>query len=90
MRSFQLLLPSLLVIAGCQQQKTSTGDPKSVIARVEKEKRAPRLPVIGERRIEGEGQELRASPDGEVLTVLLEAVKPTTSGVPPPMRLGNL
>lgn len=89
MRSLLLLLP-LLVVCGCKQQKTSTGDPKSVIARVEKEKKAPRLPVIGERRLEGEGQELRASPDGEVLTVLLDAQKPTTQGVPPPMRLGTL
>ena len=35
-------------------------------------------------------QELRTSPDGEVLTVLLEAQKPTIQGVPPPMRLGAL
>lgn len=92
MPSCRLLLPLLLllVVGGCKQQKTSTGEPKSVIARVEKEKNAPRLPVIGERRLEGEAQELRASPDGEVLTVLLDAQKPSTAGVPPPMRLGNL
>lgn len=86
----RVVLLSLLVLSGCKQQKTSTGDPKSVIARVNKEKTAARLPVIGERRLEGEGQELRASPDGEVLTVLLDAVHPPIKGVPPPMRLGSL
>ena len=88
----RLYLPLLavLLIAGCKEQKTSTGDPRSVIARVNKEKTAARLPVLGERRLEGEGQELRASPDGEVLTVLLEAVRPPINGVPPPMRLGAL
>ncbi len=80
----------LLAVSGCKQQKTSTGDPKSVIARVNKEKNSPRLPVLGERRLEGEGTELRTSPDGEVLTVLLEAVHPPIQGVPPPMRLGAL
>jgi hypothetical protein len=45
---------------------------------------------LGERRLEGAAQELRASPDGAVLTVLLEAQKPPITGVPPPMRLGAL
>lgn len=85
------LLPVLLLaVVGCKPEKTSSGDPKSVIARVEKEKKAPRLPVLGERRLEGEAQDLRASPDGEVLTVLLEAIKPPIQGVPPPMRVGAL
>ncbi len=85
------MLASLLIVSsGCKEQKTSTGDPKSVIARVNKEKNAPRLPVLGERRIEGDGQDLRASPDGEVLTVLLDGVKPTIQGIPPPMRIGTL
>lgn len=90
MRLILFVAAALLGVSGCKQQKTSTGDPKSVIARVNKEKNAPRLPVLGERRLEGEGQELRASPDGEVLTVLLEAVHPPIQGVPPPMRLGVL
>jgi hypothetical protein len=89
MRSFIVLL-ALCFLAGCKEQKTATGDPRSVIARVNKEKTAARLPVLGERRIEGAGQELRASPDGELLTVLLDAQKPAIAGVPPPMRLGNL
>lgn len=85
-----LLLAAVVLVSACKEPKTSTGDPKSVIARVNKEKSAPRQPVLGERRIEGEAQELRASPDGAVLTVLQDAKKPTTQGVPPPMRLGTL
>lgn len=89
-----VLVAALLVLAGClagcKEKKTSTGDPKSVIARVNKEKTAARLPVIGERRLEGEAQELRASADGEVLTVLMDATHPPIQGVPPPMRLGTL
>ncbi len=80
----------VLGLVGCKEAKTSNGDPRGVIARVNKEKTAARVPVLGVRRLEGVGQELRASPDGEVLTVLLEAQKPTTQGVPPPMRLGTL
>ncbi len=91
-RTVRTLVLSLVVVGlvGCKESKTSTGDPKSVIARVNKEKSAARLPVLGQRVLEGEGQELRASPDGQVLTVLLEAQKPTLQGVPPPMRLGSL
>lgn len=89
--SLQMLCVSFVVAwCGCKEQKTSTGDPKSVIARVNKEKTAARLPVLGERRLEGAGQELRAAPDGAVLTVLLEAQRPPITGVPPPMRLGAL
>jgi hypothetical protein len=89
MRFLPVLL-ALLVLAGCKEQKTANGDPRSVIARVKQEKTAPRQPVLGERRLEGDAQELRASPDGEVLTVLLEAQKPSIPGIPPPMRLGSL
>ncbi len=77
-------------MGSCKEATTASGDPKGVIARVNKEKRAARLPVLGERRIEGDAQELRASPDGEVLTVLLDGKRPAISGVPPPMRLGSL
>ncbi|MFO0600064.1 MAG: hypothetical protein U0228_32445 [Myxococcaceae bacterium] len=80
----------VLALAGCEPKKSANGDPKSVIARVEKEKKAARLPVLGVRKLEGEAQDLRASPDGSVLTVLLDGVKPTLQGVPPPMRLGSL
>ncbi|MCC6335950.1 MAG: hypothetical protein IT380_18410 [Myxococcales bacterium] len=64
--------------------------PRGVIERVQKEKSAPRLPVLGELRIPGVPQDLRASPDGAVLTVLLDAQKPNLQGAPPPMRLGEL
>lgn len=79
-----------LGLVGCKEQKTASGDPKSVIGRVNKEKTAARLPVLGERRLEGEGVDLRATADGKLLTVLLDAQKPNIQGVPPPMRLGAL
>jgi hypothetical protein len=81
---------AIVSLVACKEQKSANGDPKSVIARVNKEKTAARLPVLGERKLEGEAQDLRASPDGTVLTVLLEAQKPQLQGVPPPMRLGAL
>ncbi|MFT3707938.1 MAG: hypothetical protein QM817_09805 [Archangium sp.] len=86
-----LLAASALALTACpEQKKNANGDPKSVIARVNKEKTAARLPVLGQRLLEGDAQDLRAAPDGEVLTVLLDGVKPALQGVPPPMRIGSL
>jgi hypothetical protein len=79
--------------AGCQEKGTASSGgagPKSVIERVQQEKTAPRLPVLGVRRLAGEAQDVRATPDGAVLTALLNAQKPSIQGVPPPMRLGEL
>ncbi|MBL8915452.1 MAG: hypothetical protein JNM17_32410 [Archangium sp.] len=82
---------AVLALCACpDQKKNANGDPKSVIARVQKEKNAARLPVLGERRLEGDAQDLRAAADGELLTVLLDGVKPTGQGIPPPMRIGSL
>lgn len=81
---------AIVSLVACKEQKSANGDPKSVIGRVNKEKTAARLPVLGERKLEGEAQDLRASSDGTVLTVLLDAQKPQLQGVPPPMRLGSL
>jgi len=68
----------------------SGAGPKSVIEKVQNEKNAPRLPVLGEKRIAGDAQDLRATPDGTVLTALVDGQKPPIQGAPPPMRLGEL
>ena len=73
----------------CKQEPRPSGG-GSVRARVEAEKRAARLPVKGVRRLAGVVQDLRASADGRLLTVLVDAKKPTVEGVPPPMRVGEL
>lgn len=85
-----LAMVAMLTLVGCKEPKTASGDPKGVIARVNKEKGAARLPVLGELRLEGDAQELRASPDGQVLTVLTDGERPAIQGVPALMRLGSL
>lgn len=87
------LLGLAAALAGCKDSKPpakSGAGPKGVIERVQAEKSAPRLPVLGEKRLAGDPQDLRPSPDGELLTVLLDAKKPPIQGAPPPMRLGDL
>lgn len=82
---------AVIALAGCQKGPSpKMGSGGGVIAKVQAEKKAARLPVLGEKRLAGEAQDLRASPDGQVLTVLLDAKKPNIEGVPPPMRLGEL
>ncbi|MEW6434282.1 MAG: hypothetical protein AB1730_22500 [Myxococcota bacterium] len=78
--------------AACKDKSApkSGASPRSVIQKVQQEKNAPRLPVLGERRLSGDAQDLRASPDGSVLTALVDARKPPIQGAPPPMRLGEL
>ncbi|MEW5737421.1 MAG: gliding motility protein [Myxococcota bacterium] len=92
--AFLAVLATACCLGGACKENTppSKGGagPKSVIERVQKEKSAPRLPVLGERRISGDPQDLRATPDGEVLTALIDAQKPNIQGAPPPMRLGEL
>lgn len=78
--------------AACKD-KTPSGSgpgPKSVIQKVKQEKQAARLPVLGVQRLEGDVQELRATADGAVVTVLVDAKRPPISGLPPPMRMGAL
>jgi hypothetical protein len=87
------LLCLALTLVACKPasgtpRRSSEGD--GVRAKVAAEKGATRLPSLGVLRLAGELQELRASPDGQVLTVLKDAVAPKAPGVPPPMRLGDL
>lgn len=89
MRHLHLVV--VLAALGCQKGPPSKmGGGGGVIAKVQAEKKAARLPVLGEKRLAGEAQDLRASPDGQVLTVLVDPKKPNIEGVPPPMRLGDL
>lgn len=90
MARWSVVVVALVALAGCKEKKNANGDPKSVIARVKQEKQAVRAPVLGTRVLEGAAQDLRAAPDGAVVTVLLDAQKPNVQGVPPPMRLGTL
>ncbi len=65
----------------------STG---SVRKKVEAEKSAPRLPVLGKRLVEGNPSELRTSADGRFVTVLINAETPQIPGAPPTLKLGDL
>ncbi len=94
MRSFMnrsgVIVAGLLALAGCKEKKNANGEPTSVIKRVEAERVAKRLPSLGQRVLEGDAQDLRAAPDGTFVTVLVDAIKPTIAGVPPPMKQGAL
>lgn len=94
LRRTHALLAVLALAAGglaCKDKSSdSAAGPKSVIRKVQQEKSAPRLPVLGERRLSADAQDLRPAPDGAVLTVLVDAKKPPIQGAPPPMRLGEL
>lgn len=84
-----IVIVIVIVVGACKQEPRPSGG-GSVRARVEAEKRAARLPVRGVRRLAGTVQDLRASADGQMLTVLVNAKKPAVEGVPPPMRVGDL
>ena len=85
-----VFVAALVLFAACKDKKNANGEPVSIIKRVEQEKNAKRAPVLGKRVLEGDVQELRGAPDGSFVTVLLDAVKPSINGVPPPMRQGAL
>ena len=84
-----IVIVVVIVVGACKQEPRPSGG-GSVRARVEAEKEAARLPVRGVRRLAGTVQDLRASADGQMLTVLVNAQKPAVEGVPPPMRVGDL
>lgn len=86
---------SLLVlpIAGCDKRGAggggapTPGGPKTIRQSLEK---PARQPSAGVRKLEGNATELRASPDGKLVTVILDGEKPKIDGVPPTMRQGAL
>lgn len=81
----------LLAVGACKKpdgpKLQSSG---SVRQKVAAEKSAPRLPVLGKRLVEGDPSELRPSPDGKLLTVLINAETPAIPGAPPTLKLGDL
>jgi hypothetical protein len=89
-----LVLLAVLVGAGACSKKDGAGgsssgggQPKTIRQSIEK---APRLPSSGTRKLEGVATDLRASPDGRVLTAIVDGEKPRLDGVPPTMRQGAL
>jgi hypothetical protein len=84
------LLVFALTLVACQKMPQDSGSGGGVRAKIDAEKSAKRAPVLGELRLSGLVQDLRASPDGHVLTVLVDAHKPGIEGAPPTMRLGEL
>ncbi|MBL8921514.1 MAG: hypothetical protein JNJ54_21820 [Myxococcaceae bacterium] len=63
------------------------GGPKTIRQSIEK---PARMTSLGTRKLEGVAIDLRAAPDGRVVTALLDAEKPRIDGVPPTMRVGAL
>lgn len=61
--------------------------PKTIRQSIEK---PARMTSVGTRKLEGNAIDLRASPDGRVVTALLDGEKPPIDGVPASMRLGAL
>lgn len=77
-----VVLASLALVA-CKKE----GQPKTIRQSIEKPVRQASL---GVRKVEGSAIDLRASPDGKIVTALLDGEKPRIDGVPPTMRMGSL
>jgi Tol biopolymer transport system component len=76
-------------LVGCDQKKGVSRPEGTPTIRQSIEK-PQRQASLGVRKLEGRATELRASPDGRVVTVMMDAEKPRLDGVPPTMRLGSL
>ncbi len=90
MKAHSLVVLAVLAGVACQKPTKDSGSGGGVRAKISAEQNAKRLPVLGELRLSGVVQDLRASPDGQLLTVLVDAQKPNVEGAPPTMRLGEL
>lgn len=77
-----VVLASLALVA-CKKE----GQPKTIRQSIEKPVRQASL---GVRKVEGSAIDLRASPDGKIVTALVDGEKPRIDGVPPTMRMGSL
>ena len=90
LRSGWMRLPKwcllILLAAACKQ----VGSGESVRAQVAAEQAGRVLPSRGEKRLSGEYTELRASPNGAVLTALKDASTPRGEGIPPALKVGEL
>jgi dipeptidyl aminopeptidase/acylaminoacyl peptidase len=97
MRSAATWLVSGFILFACQSRGADGGSVEKATRakelggeRMGVQKSRPKVGGLGERRLEGKASDLRATPDGTVMTALLDAVKPRLEGVPGPMRLGEL
>ncbi len=73
---------------GAEDLRAATA--KSGTVWVKKAKYVGGLPVLGKQVAQGDGIDLRVTPDGKFATYLLDAQKPRLDGIPPVMRLGAL
>ncbi len=78
-----------VAVSGCKPKGSSNAAPSPGAQRMS-DTTVVRLPSLGTRKLEGNASELRPSPDGRVVTVLLDGEKPRLEGVPPLMRVGAL
>ena len=85
------LIGFCVVALACKPAPRDGSKPSSSVRmRVEAEKSAPRMQGLGVKKVSGDVRELRASPDGQVLTVLVDAATPTVQGAPPTLKVGEL
>jgi hypothetical protein len=75
----------LLLLVACEKP----GAKKSVGQRIDDEKQV-HWPSLGQKRLEGETEELRASINGQLVTVLRNGRKPAVQGIPPMLHVGEL
>ncbi len=82
----------VVVLAACQGKggEKKAPEPSGGGVRMGVQKERPKIGGLGEKRLAGAGTDLRATADGKIVTVLLDAEKPRLEGVPQPMRLGVL
>lgn len=87
--TLKVLLLAAVTLCGCDQKKGASRPQGTPTIRQAIEKPV-RQASLGVRKLEGPVAELRASPDGRVVTVMRDGEKPRLDGVPPTMRVGSL
>ncbi len=87
----RLLCVAAIALASCKKSDSEVKAPPTVRQRIEQEQSAAgRSPPLGVLRLSGNVHELRASPDGAMLTVLVDAKTPSGAGIPPTLKVGTL
>ncbi len=85
-----MLVGAMLTLSACQKEKTkSSAAPPISAADRAKSIDGPRVKGVGVSMFLGQASDLMVSADGLVGSVLIDGVKPSVSGVPPPMRIGR-
>jgi hypothetical protein len=80
----------LICLTSCKKPAAGEENKQTITQRMMAEKKQARLPVLGVNRIPGIVEEMRAAPNGSVVTVMKKGVKPTIQGAPPVLRVGEL